>query len=37
MEKYKGLEDILDKDSIKYNEPMKKHTTMKVGGYVIVW
>ena len=32
MEKYKGLEDILDKDSIKYNEPMKKHTTMKVGG-----
>ena len=24
MEKYKGLEDILDKDSIKYNEPMKK-------------
>lgn len=32
MEKYKGLEDILDKDSIKYNEPMKKYTTMKVGG-----
>lgn len=32
MDKYKGLEDILDKDSIKYNEPMKKHTTMKVGG-----
>ena len=32
MEKYKGLEEILSKDSIKYNEPMKKHTTMKVGG-----
>ena len=32
MDKYKGLEEILSKDSIKYNEPMKKHTTMKVGG-----
>ena len=32
MDKYKGLEESLSKDSIKYNEPMKKHTTMKVGG-----
>ena len=32
MDKYKGLEEILDKGSIRYNEPMKKHTTMKVGG-----
>ena len=32
MDKYKGLEEILSKDSIKYNEPMKKHTTMRVGG-----
>ena len=32
MDKYKGLEEILSKDSIKYNESMKKHTTMKVGG-----
>lgn len=32
MNKYKGLEEILDKGSIRYNEPMKKHTTMKVGG-----
>lgn len=28
----KKLEDILDSNSIKYNESMKKHTTMKVGG-----
>lgn len=32
MDKYKGLEEILSQDSIKYNEPMKKHTTMRVGG-----
>lgn len=32
MEKYIGLENILDKSRIKYNEPMKNHTTMKVGG-----
>lgn len=32
MERYYGLEAILDKSQIKYNEPMKKHTTMKVGG-----
>ncbi|MDO4283639.1 MAG: UDP-N-acetylmuramate dehydrogenase [Clostridia bacterium] len=30
--KYVGLEDILKKENIKYNEPMKNHTTMKVGG-----
>lgn len=30
MEKYKGLESIVE--NIKYNEPMNKHTTMKVGG-----
>lgn len=32
MNKYTGLEKILDKSRIKYNEPMKKHTTVKVGG-----
>lgn len=32
MEKYIGLENILDKSRIKYNEPMKNHTTVKVGG-----
>jgi len=32
LEKYIGLENILDKSRIKYNEPMKNHTTMKVGG-----
>lgn len=32
MEIYKGLEKILPKDIIYYNESMKKHTTMKVGG-----
>lgn len=32
MEKYIGLEKILDKSRIKYNEPMKNHTTVKVGG-----
>jgi UDP-N-acetylmuramate dehydrogenase len=30
----KSLEDIISKDKIKYNEPMSKHTTMKVGGPV---
>ncbi|MCX8074507.1 MAG: UDP-N-acetylmuramate dehydrogenase [Clostridia bacterium] len=29
---YFGLEKVIDKTKIKYNEPMKKHTTMKVGG-----
>ncbi len=29
---YKGLENILDKSNIKYDEPMKKHTSTKVGG-----
>lgn len=32
MNKYIGLEKILDKSRIKYNEPMKKHTTVRVGG-----
>ena len=30
MDKYKGLESIVK--NIMYNEPMKNHTTMKVGG-----
>jgi len=32
LEKYIGLEKLLDKSRIKYNEPMKNHTTVKVGG-----
>lgn len=33
LEKYKEIENIIDeKDRILYNEPMKKHTTVKVGG-----
>lgn len=28
----KSLEDIISNDKIRYNEPMSKHTTMKVGG-----
>lgn len=28
----KNLEDIISKEKIRYNEPMNKHTTMKVGG-----
>jgi UDP-N-acetylmuramate dehydrogenase len=33
IEKYKELENIInDKSRILYNEPMKKHTTVKVGG-----
>lgn len=32
MEKYIALENIISKDKIRYNEPMSKHTTMKVGG-----
>lgn len=32
MSIYEGLEKILDKSNIKYNEPMKKYTTTKVGG-----
>ena len=32
MNKYIGLEKILDQSRIRYNEPMKKHTTVKVGG-----
>lgn len=30
----KSLEDVISKDKIKYNEPMSKHTTMRVGGPV---
>jgi UDP-N-acetylmuramate dehydrogenase len=30
----KSLEDVISKDKIRYNEPMSKHTTMKVGGTV---
>lgn len=33
MNKYKGLESIITGDRIKYNESMKKYTTVKVGGY----
>ena len=32
IETIKGLEDIIPRDKIFYNEPMKKRTTMKVGG-----
>lgn len=32
MEKYKEIESIVSISNIKYNEPMKNHTTMKVGG-----
>lgn len=32
MDIYKKLEEILDKDIIKYNEPLSKHNTMRVGG-----
>ena len=28
----KELEEKINKDSIKYNEPMKNHTTIKIGG-----
>ena len=29
---YEGLEKILNPEKIKYNEPMSKHTTSKIGG-----
>lgn len=29
---YEYLEKILPKERIKYNEPMKNHTTIKIGG-----
>lgn len=32
MEKLKKLEEIVGWNNVKYNEPMKKYTTMKVGG-----
>lgn len=32
MDKLKKLEEIVDCNNVKFNEPMKKYTTMKVGG-----
>ena len=32
MNKYIKLEEILDSENIKYNESMKKHTTVRIGG-----
>ena len=32
MDKLKKLEEIVGWNNVKYNEPMKKYTTMKVGG-----
>ncbi len=32
MKHDKELEDILGKENVKYNEPMKMHTSFKVGG-----
>lgn len=29
---YSGIENLIDKSEVKYNELMSKHTTMKVGG-----
>ena len=34
MDKYKNLENIIDKNKIRYNESMKKHTTIRIGGNV---
>lgn len=34
MKKYEELEKLVSKENIKYNESMKKYTTMKVGGNV---
>lgn len=34
MEKYKWLEEIFDCGYIKYNESMKNHTTVRIGGRV---
>lgn len=28
----KNLEEVISKDKIRYNEPMSRHTTMRVGG-----
>ena len=28
----KGLEEIISKEKIKQNEPMKEHTSLKIGG-----
>ncbi|MDD2627596.1 MAG: FAD-binding protein [Clostridia bacterium] len=27
-----GIENIIEKEKIKYNEPMSRHTTFKIGG-----
>ncbi len=32
MEQYIGLEKVIEKTKIRYNESMKKHTTIKIGG-----
>lgn len=32
MNKYLGLDKVIDKSKIKYNEDMKKHTTVRIGG-----
>lgn len=32
LDKYKKLENIIDKEKIKYDEDMKKHTTIRIGG-----
>ena len=34
MEKYKWLEEIFESGYIKYNESMKNHTTVRIGGRV---
>ena len=31
-EKYLKIKEYVDKDKIKFNEPMSKHTTIKIGG-----
>lgn len=32
MNKYIGLENIINKNKLKYNEKMAKHTTIRIGG-----
>lgn len=32
LNKYIGLENVISKDKIKYDEDMKKHTTIRIGG-----
>ena len=33
----KELEDVLESTNVKYNEPMSKHTSLKVGGYAEIF